>query len=81
MRVSNSKESSESCSRDGKTMELRLDGKLALITGSSRGIGLATARGLVQLGAEVILNGRDLSSLENSKAIIQSEISENLIIS
>lgn len=57
-------------------MELRLDGKLALITGSSRGIGLATARGLVQLGAEVILNGRDLSSLENSKEIIQSEISE-----
>ena len=57
-------------------MEMRLDGKLALITGSSRGIGLATARGLVQLGAEVILNGRDLSYLENSKEIIQSETSD-----
>ena len=76
MRVSNWQERSENFWRGGKIMEMRLDGKLALITGSSRGIGLATARGLVQLGAEVILNGRDLSYLENSKEIIQSETSD-----
>jgi gluconate 5-dehydrogenase len=35
-----------------------LDGKTALITGSSRGIGLGIARGLGQAGAKVILNGR-----------------------
>jgi gluconate 5-dehydrogenase len=36
----------------------RLDGRIALITGSSGGIGLALARGLGQAGATVVLNGR-----------------------
>ena len=40
-----------------------LSGKLALVTGSSRGIGFALARGLGQTGARVILNGRDLTQL------------------
>jgi NAD(P)-dependent dehydrogenase (short-subunit alcohol dehydrogenase family) len=57
-------------------MNMRLDGKLALITGSSRGIGLSTARGLAQLGAEIILNGKDSSSLHESKELIQSEAKE-----
>ena len=41
----------------------RLDGRLALVTGSSSGIGLAIARGLGQAGASVVLNGRDLAKL------------------
>jgi len=41
----------------------RLDGRLALITGSSAGIGLALARGLAQAGAAVVLNGRDATKL------------------
>lgn len=36
-----------------------LEGKIALITGSSRGIGWETARVFARLGATVILNGRD----------------------
>ncbi|MBD0270298.1 MAG: glucose 1-dehydrogenase [Acetobacteraceae bacterium] len=36
-----------------------LSGRLALITGSSRGLGLAMARGLAEAGARVVLNGRD----------------------
>ena len=40
-----------------------LTGKRALITGSSQGIGLALARGLVDAGAEVVLNGRDAGKL------------------
>ncbi|MGH9293913.1 MAG: SDR family NAD(P)-dependent oxidoreductase, partial [Acidimicrobiales bacterium] len=36
-------------------MELRLDGKTALVTGSSRGIGLATAARLAEAGARVML--------------------------
>ena len=36
-----------------------LDGKRALITGSSQGIGLALARGLAEAGAAIVLNGRD----------------------
>lgn len=42
----------------------RLDGRTALITGSSAGIGLAIARGLAQAGATVILNARGLDKLE-----------------
>jgi gluconate 5-dehydrogenase len=41
----------------------RLDGRLALVTGSSAGIGLALARALAQAGATVVLNGRNASSL------------------
>lgn len=36
-----------------------LAGRRALVTGSSRGIGFALARGLAQAGASVVLNGRD----------------------
>ena len=39
-------------------MDLDLSGKLALVTGSTRGIGLAAAKGLAGMGAEVIVNGR-----------------------
>jgi gluconate 5-dehydrogenase len=37
----------------------RLDGRVALVTGSSQGIGLAIAEGLARAGATVVLNGRD----------------------
>ncbi|MGV8854693.1 MAG: SDR family oxidoreductase [Devosia sp.] len=36
-----------------------LTGRRALITGSSQGIGLALAKGLLEAGASVVLNGRD----------------------
>ncbi|MBC7679805.1 MAG: SDR family NAD(P)-dependent oxidoreductase [Pseudorhodobacter sp.] len=37
----------------------QLDGQVALVTGGSRGIGLAAARGLGRLGATVVVVGRD----------------------
>ena len=40
-----------------------LHGKIALITGSSRGLGLAMARALAHAGASVIVNGRTAASL------------------
>lgn len=40
-----------------------LGGKLALITGSSAGIGYALAEALAGGGAEIVLNGRDASRL------------------
>jgi gluconate 5-dehydrogenase len=51
----------------------RLDGRLALITGSSAGIGLALARGLAQAGAAVVLNGRDATKLAITAQQLRSE--------
>ena len=47
-----------------------LSGRLALVTGSSKGIGFAIARGLAEAGAEVVLNGRDPDALEAARAEI-----------
>ena len=40
-----------------------LDGRVALVTGASRGLGLAMAEALAEVGATVVLNGRDASTL------------------
>ncbi|MFF8971831.1 SDR family NAD(P)-dependent oxidoreductase [Streptomyces sp. NPDC014995] len=44
-----------------------LTGRRALVTGSSKGIGLALATGLAEAGAEVVLNGRDTAALERAR--------------
>lgn len=51
----------------------RLDGRLALVTGSSAGIGLALARGLAQAGARVVLNGRDAEKLARAGQALRGE--------
>ncbi|UWM49922.1 SDR family oxidoreductase [Streptomyces carpaticus] len=43
-------------------------GKVALVTGSSRGIGRALATGLLEAGCTVVLNGRDSATLEATRA-------------
>lgn len=44
-----------------------LSGKIALVTGGGRGIGLAIARGLADCGAQVILCGRNAAVLEQAR--------------
>lgn len=48
-----------------------LSGRLALITGSSQGIGLALAKGLAAYGARVVLNGRDAKKLQRAAAELE----------
>ena len=51
----------------------RLDGRLALITGSSTGIGLALARALGQAGAALVLNGRNQAKIEAAAQALRGE--------
>ncbi|WMY72599.1 SDR family oxidoreductase [Buttiauxella selenatireducens] len=47
-----------------------LTGKTALVTGGSRGLGLAMARGLGLAGARIILNGRNVDALHRSASAL-----------
>ena len=47
-----------------------LTGRTALVTGSSKGIGLALAAALATAGARVVLNARDAGRLENARAAL-----------
>src|SRR5713101_5400961 len=49
-------------------MELGLTDRICLITGSTAGIGLETARLLVAEGARVVINGRDADRAEQARA-------------
>jgi gluconate 5-dehydrogenase len=51
----------------------RLDGRLALVTGSSMGIGYALARGLAQAGAAIVLNARDAARLDDAAGRLRAE--------
>ena len=55
-------------------MNLDLSGKRALVTGSTRGIGLATALGLAEMGAEVIVNGRAEAAVDEAMAKIRQAV-------
>lgn len=49
-----------------------LTGKVALITGASRGLGYAMAQGLAEAGAQVFLNGRDAEILRRRVRELES---------
>lgn len=53
-------------------MEFRLDGKVAIVTGASRGIGAATARELARVGADVVVAGRTGDALESLAGSLDS---------
>ncbi len=50
-----------------------LEGRTALVTGSSKGIGLAVADGLASAGARVVLNGRNAGALEEAAQSLRTK--------
>jgi NAD(P)-dependent dehydrogenase (short-subunit alcohol dehydrogenase family) len=55
-------------------MDLRLDGKTALVTGASKGIGFAIAKAMAESGAKVMLSSRKQAGLEKAAAEIDGEV-------
>jgi 7-alpha-hydroxysteroid dehydrogenase len=58
----------------------RLDGKVAVVTGAGRGIGAATARGLAEAGATVVLASRTAQQLETVADAIWERGGEALVV-
>lgn len=52
----------------------QLDNKIAIVTGGSTGIGLATAKALSREGAKVVITGRNQQSLDEAMTTIKGEV-------
>src|ERR1700754_1757159 len=55
-------------------MDYQIQGKLALVSGSTKGIGFAIARGLAREGAQVIVNGRSEASVATALERLNIEV-------
>jgi NAD(P)-dependent dehydrogenase (short-subunit alcohol dehydrogenase family) len=60
-------------------MDLELAGKLALVSGSTAGIGYAIAETLCREGARVIVNGRSRSGVDSALAAIRKATNKDAI--
>lgn len=60
-------------------MDLHLQGKIALVTGASRGLGFATANLLAQEGAKVAVNSRNTDKLNEAVQRIKQDTSAEVI--
>jgi NAD(P)-dependent dehydrogenase (short-subunit alcohol dehydrogenase family) len=56
-----------------------LDGKVAVVTGAGRGIGLAIARRLTEAGADVVIGDMDIPAAETSAAQLSAEFGRRVI--
>lgn len=60
-------------------MDLKLKGKIALVTGASRGLGFAVVRGLLLEGCQVVINSRSSANLNKAVTKLKTETSGDVI--
>src|ERR1700678_1118755 len=60
-------------------MDLQLRGRRALITGGSRGIGLAVARALLAEGVDVAIAARDGERLETAAGALRASSTQTVV--
>ncbi len=60
-------------------MDLKLNGKRAIITGASRGLGFAVASTLAEEGVEIIINARDETALTKAATSIHNRTGSRVI--
>ena len=56
-----------------------MKGKVAYITGGSKGIGLGVAEALLDQGVKVAISGRSMDSLKNAKEALTSKYGDNVL--
>jgi NAD(P)-dependent dehydrogenase (short-subunit alcohol dehydrogenase family) len=75
--IANERSVTDNIPKEG-IMDLRLTNKLALVSGSTAGIGYAIAESLAREGAHVIVNGRSKDSVEAALARLREEFNSKL---
>src|SRR5437879_13913374 len=60
--------------REEVTMDLKLTGKRAIVSGSTKGIGLAIATALAREGVRVVINGRTEASVSAARSEVLGSV-------